>query len=245
MEMEVSFVCFFVWFAVSSFAQKGDQSYSLEGDWLKSVSVRRQLGKKGFHRELQTFVRFDPDIPSGLCVLLIENLSSSLYVDRYELASLQENSGTQVLLNSEVDLEAPAYSSSGFSLLVYPVISDTCSGCFVASFPIHARYHRPSSVGKKHVLINIDGPRLLVTFETGLLPWNNSEYLKTMVQCSAQNNSLCHWMEIAYKQEVLSLQIPVGDEHGLCIVCTGTLLVIVLCSGLLGRVIWRNVQFQL
>ncbi|KAG2462884.1 PAK2 kinase, partial [Polypterus senegalus] len=119
--------------------------------------------------ELQTFVRFGPDVPSGLCVLLIENLSSSLYVDRYELASLQENGGTQVLLNSEVDLEAPAYSSSGFSLLVYPVISDTCSGCFVASFPIHARYHRPSSVGEKHVLINIDGPRLLVTFETGIL----------------------------------------------------------------------------
>lgn len=74
-------------------------------------------------------------------------------------------STNQVLLDSEVDLEAPAYESPGFTALVYPRPNPTNLGHLTTTVPIHGRYHRPSDPGTREK-VAIKHPKLLLKSDT-------------------------------------------------------------------------------
>ncbi|XP_033894495.1 phosphatidylinositol-glycan biosynthesis class X protein isoform X1 [Acipenser ruthenus] len=237
---------------VHKHTHKGDKGYCSENDWLESFTVIRRLINNGFHRELVSHVQCAAAVPEGSQVLLLEKLPQGVYVDPYQLTSAQEHSDTQclcvqVLLASEIDLEAPAYLSSGFSALVYASLDPQCSGCFTTTLPVHARYHRPAGSGEAEQRVSIESPRLLVRAEESTLPLACPQNKVTEAPCTAQNHSLCVWLEIHYQQELeaVSLQIPVGDQRQVLAVCTGTLSVTLLCCCMILGAVWKHGHFQL
>ncbi|MGH0170081.1 UNVERIFIED_CONTAM: hypothetical protein FKN15_070345, partial [Acipenser sinensis] len=159
-------------------------------------------------RELVSHVQCAAAVPEGSQVLLLEKLPQGVYVDPYQLTSAQELSDTQVLLASEIDLEAPAYLSSGFSALVYASLDPQCSGCFTTTLPVHARYHRPAGSGEAEQRVTIESPRLLVRAEESTLPLACPQNKVTEAPCTAQNHSLCVWLEIHYQQVTASRTGP-------------------------------------
>ncbi|XP_041118651.1 phosphatidylinositol-glycan biosynthesis class X protein [Polyodon spathula] len=231
---------------VHKHTHKGDKGYCSENDWLQSFTVIRGLVNNGFHRELVSRVQCATAVPEGSQVLLLEKLPQGIYVDPYQLTSAQEHSDTQeVLLASEIDLEAPAYSSSGFSALVYASRDPQCSGCFTTTLPIHARYHRPAGSGEAEQWVSIESPRLLVRAEETSLPLACPQNKVTEAPCTAQNHSLCTWLETHYQQELeaVSLRIPVGDQRQVLAVCTGTLSVTLLCCCMILGAVWKHGHF--
>ncbi|XP_066565099.1 phosphatidylinositol-glycan biosynthesis class X protein isoform X2 [Amia ocellicauda] len=160
----------------------------------------------------------------------------------YRVKRAQERRFSQVLLDSDIDLEAPAYVSSGFSALVYPLQGLSCSRCFQATVPIHCRYQRPSGSGDRGELIHIQSPKLLLRAPSCQLPLDFPPQIVTDAPCSALNHSMCSWLEIHYKQDPgsLTLEIPVGDKQLAESVCAGTLLVTLLCCGLIGGAVWKH-----
>ncbi|KAI4896849.1 hypothetical protein NFI96_016912 [Prochilodus magdalenae] len=131
--------------------------------WFESVDMSVDILKTGFHRELLYEVHHDP-APHVIKALVIQRLPSGVYMDQYQLASLREDTGLQVLLDSAVSLEDPAHLSSAFTALVYLSPSDGLPGLLQAVVPFHGRYHRPSSSGGWE-RVSIERPRLLLRVE--------------------------------------------------------------------------------
>ncbi|CAB1324314.1 unnamed protein product [Coregonus sp. 'balchen'] len=152
--------------------------------------------------------------------LLVHRLPSGIYIDQYQLASLKEDTGLQVLLGSEVDLEAPAHISDELIVLVYPAVDQ---GSLKATLPIHGRYHKPSLAGKRFELVLIELPKLILRTDT----------------CT----QLISFPPYKIEQDPVSLEIPLGDGSLVEPVCAGTLLVTLLCCVILSRSIWRHGVF--
>ncbi|KAG7487426.1 hypothetical protein MATL_G00023240 [Megalops atlanticus] len=210
--------------------------------WLDSVTVSRDLLKRGFHRELKTTVQYGHPSPDGLRALLVQNLPRGVYMDPYQLASLHQDTGLQVLLDAEVDLEAPAYVSHGFSSFVYPTRDPGSPRRLQAAVPIHGRYHRPSGSGQGWERVEIEPPRLLLRREgcQQLLP--TPPHVLVDAPCTFHNLSICRWLEIQLPQGEMgvSLELPVGDQSLVVPVCAGTLLVTLLCCALIAVTVWRH-----
>lgn len=71
----------------------------------------------------------------------------------------------KILLDSAIDLEAPAHKTSGFVTFVYPTPDEPTPRLLKVAIPIHGRYHEPSSVGKKYTSVDIQPPELLLRTE--------------------------------------------------------------------------------
>ncbi|KAG8135887.1 hypothetical protein E2320_008868, partial [Naja naja] len=172
--------------------------------------ITQQLLKYGFHRDL--LIRVDLGIvDKGLesCRLAIKvHLPRGLYVDPYELKSLQQHNLTEALvIADEVDLEVPEYLATDSSVLVYMNPDPKCITCFKALLPLHCRYYRPSEM-------------------------NCLKETETEAPCSQNNLAVCHWKSMKYKMlsKELELQVPVGLKHHLPLVCAITLITTGLCS---------------
>ncbi|XP_063775319.1 phosphatidylinositol-glycan biosynthesis class X protein [Pseudophryne corroboree] len=125
--------------------------------------VRREILKKGFHRDLVTRVNvqgFAEQVKSCR-VLIRETIPSGLFLDPYQLSSLQQHNLTEVVLLSSVDVEAPEYLSTGNTALVYAKPDQSCDHCFISTVPVHARYHRPSAQAHDISLV-LQNPQLLI-----------------------------------------------------------------------------------
>ncbi|XP_036378694.1 phosphatidylinositol-glycan biosynthesis class X protein [Megalops cyprinoides] len=221
-------------------AEKDNCGFS--GKWLDSVAVSRDLLKRGFHRELKTTVQYGPLSPDGLQALLVQTLPRGVFMDPYQLASLHQDTGLQVLLDSEVDLEAPAYLSQGFSAFVYATWDPEIPGRLQAAVPIHGRYRRPSGSGRGWERVEIEPPRMLLRREgcQQLLP--TPPHVLVDAPCTFRNLSRCRWLEIQLPQGQMdvSLELPVGNQSLVVSVCAGTLLVTLLCCALITRAVWRH-----
>ncbi|MBN3325550.1 PIGX protein, partial [Atractosteus spatula] len=226
--------------------QSGEERCGFTRQWLESLTVSRELRKNGFHRELVTSVCCGLGSPKNLHFLLVERLPKGIYIDPYQLTSEQHDTGLQVLLDTEIDVEAPAYISSAFSALVYPTRDPASPVCLKAVVPIHGRYHRPSDSGKRTAPIDIENPRLLLRADSCDLPPNFIPYTLTDAPCTALNHSMCRWLQIHSAQEPgpLRLEIPVGDMRLVGFVSAATLLVTLLSCGYLAGAVWRNEFLQ-
>ncbi|XP_030646955.1 phosphatidylinositol-glycan biosynthesis class X protein [Chanos chanos] len=220
-------------------------SCDLSTSLLESVVISMNVSKKGFHRELIYNIQYDPT-PQDVRVLLIQRVPSGMYMDAYQLASLREDTGLQVLLDSKVDLEAPAYVSPGFSAFIYLTSDPVSSGHLQTRVPIHGRYHRPSSTIRGWETVEIDYPRLMIRTEgcETLLP--SPPHTIVEASCTFDNLNTCSWLEIRRSQALdpVSLKLPVGGFSDVVPVCAGTLLVTLLCSCLLSGAIWKYGVFE-
>nr|KAF6379849.1 phosphatidylinositol glycan anchor biosynthesis class X [Myotis myotis] len=103
------------------------------------------------------------------CRLLIKQyIPAGLFVDPYELASLQERNVTEAVMVSEnFNIEAPNYLSKESEVLIYARQDSQCIDCFQAFLPVHYRYHRPHSKdGETFIVVN--NPDLLMYCDQGV-----------------------------------------------------------------------------
>ncbi|KAJ8278074.1 hypothetical protein GJAV_G00083530 [Gymnothorax javanicus] len=178
---------------------KTEEDYcDLSGKWLEYLKMTRDIWKMGFHRDMVTALELGPRSPEKLHALLMQRLPSGVYVDPYQLASLRQDRGLQVLLDTEVDLEAPAYSSSGLSMFVYPTRNQRHPHEFLAVVPIHGRYHRPSGCGWEK--IELEPPQLFLRADDCAIPVSIAPKVVIDAPCNGYNRSMCKWTEIKLLQ---------------------------------------------
>ncbi|XP_071371682.1 phosphatidylinositol-glycan biosynthesis class X protein [Centroberyx affinis] len=225
--------------------EKNENICVLLKQWLDSTSVSMEINKQGFHREVVTTVEFSPDGPNGLKVLLVHRWPRGIYVDPYQLASLSDHSDWQVLLGSAIDLEVPAHKTEGFVTLVYPTLDGQIPRLLKTTIPIHGRYHEPSFVGKKFAFVNLEPPELLLRTDKCTQPSYLQPHTVVDAPCTADNSSICQWVKIQHQQEQghASLQFTVGDGSLVIPVCSGTLLVTMMCCLALSKNIWKHKIF--
>lgn len=71
---------------------------------------------------------------------------------------------SQILIDSAIDLELPAYKTQGFVTYVYPIPEGPTFRIKV-TIPIHVRYHEPSFEGETFTSVHIEPPDLLLRSE--------------------------------------------------------------------------------
>ncbi|XP_026201187.1 phosphatidylinositol-glycan biosynthesis class X protein [Anabas testudineus] len=210
--------------------------------WLGSASVSVQIGKKGFHRELETTVELSPDVIHEVRVLLIHRCPSGVYVDPYQLASLSHKRDWQILLDSAIDLEVPAHKTSGFVAYVYSTLDGPTPKQLKITIPIHGRYSEPSFDGKTFTSVKIEPPELLLRTDKCMEIDELEPYTVMDAPCTADNSSMCSWVKMHHQQEhgAVILQFPVGDGSLVMPVCGGTLLVTLICCVALCKYMWKH-----
>ncbi|XP_053565778.1 phosphatidylinositol-glycan biosynthesis class X protein [Bombina bombina] len=204
--------------------------------------VKREILNKGFHRNLITRLEIHDLAEDNDCrIIFQESIPSGLFVDPYQLSSLQQHNLTEVLLLKAVDLEAPEYLSTGFTALVYANADPACKHCFISTIPVHARYHRPSSKNYESSSILIS-PRLLVHCSKEVFSKGCSPNSVTEAPCGSKGGSSCHWLDINYTAvpKTVALHTPVGiTQHGPA-VCSITLITTLYCTGMILQAVYRS-----
>ncbi|NWI17268.1 PIGX protein, partial [Crypturellus soui] len=199
--------------------------------------VTQQLLQEGFHRELLLQVELGVTREDlGRCTVAARTrLPSGIYVDPYELASLQRHNLTKALVIPDaVDVEAPEYLAPELVVFLYMTPDPRCSGCFTATLPVHGRYHRPAE-NNGTALVTLKGPEILICCCDNHLStecWKPSD---VEAACLERSNYPCQWYSVKHKlvNEELIMQIPVGLRQHRFMVCVTTLLATVLCSSMI------------
>ncbi|NXM75861.1 PIGX protein, partial [Serilophus lunatus] len=197
-------------------------------------SVTQELLKEGFHRDLLVKVELGEDA-GGCAVAAWTHLPPGIYVDPYELETLQQHNVTRaVLLPGAPDLEAPEYLARAVSLLLFLLPDPRCSRCFQASLPVHLRYHRPA-LATGTALLLLHSPQVLLCCGHSHLAAECWEPAEVGAPCSAENMAPCQWHSTTHRtaHEELMLEVPVGLREHSSLVCALTLLTTLLCAGLI------------
>ncbi|XP_015270871.1 PREDICTED: phosphatidylinositol-glycan biosynthesis class X protein isoform X2 [Gekko japonicus] len=209
--------------------------------------VTQWLLKDGFHRDLLSRVKLGTvDEGTGSCMVAIKiHLPKGLYVDPYELMSLNRHNITEALeIGDYIDLEVPEYLATETDVLVYMKPDPECYYCFRAMLPVHCRYHQPAEVDGKISAI-LKNPEILVHCQKRLLSMECLKETKIEEPCSRKNMHNCHWDSVKFQlvNQELELQIPVGLKHHVTLVCTGTLVTTILCSSLILSSLLKHGEF--
>ncbi|KAJ7324965.1 hypothetical protein JRQ81_017985 [Phrynocephalus forsythii] len=208
----------------------------------------QQLLKDGFHRDLLIRVNLGIAIEAaGNCTMAIKvHLPKGLYVDPYELISLHEHNLTETLVIADnVDLEVPEYLGTAISVLVYMRPDPECFSCFKAFLPLHCRYHRPVKyVGKISAVL--ESPEVLLSCQKSFPFAECLKETEIEAPCSQKDLKMCRWNNMKFKAEnkELKLQIPVGFNDHLTLVCTVTLVATVLCSSIVLSALFKHGDFS-
>ncbi|NXR33948.1 PIGX protein, partial [Zosterops hypoxanthus] len=198
------------------------------------TTVTQELLKEGFHRDLLVQVELGEDA-GGCSVAAQIHLPPGIYVDPYELATLQQHNLTKAVLSPDVtDVEAPEYMSRAALLLLFLAPDRRCSRCFCGSVPVHARYHRPAW-GTQEALVVLESPQVLLCCCHGHLSAECWKPAEVDAPCSSDSTSPCQWHSTKHRpaHEELMLRVPVGLREHNSLVCALTLLTTGLCSGLI------------
>ncbi|XP_077205200.1 GPI alpha-1,4-mannosyltransferase I, stabilizing subunit [Paroedura picta] len=209
--------------------------------------VTQWLLKDGFHRDLQSRVQLNTvDEGTRRCMVAIKvHLPKGLYVDPYELTSLNKHNITEALVIGDfVDLEVPEYLATEIAVLVYMKPDPECYYCFRAMLPLHCRYHRPAEVDGK-ISVILKSPEILVHCEKPLLSADCLKETKIKGPCSQKNKLNCYWDSVKFQNvnQELKLQIPVGHKHHIALICTGTLVTTILCSSFILLALFKHGDF--
>ncbi|KFQ28747.1 Phosphatidylinositol-glycan biosynthesis class X protein, partial [Mesitornis unicolor] len=203
----------------------------------QDATVTQELLKEGFHRDLLVKVELGAvEEDAGGCAVAIQtHLPPGMYVDPYELASLQQQNLTKVVVIPDVvDVEAPEYLAKDLLVLLYLEPDPQCARCFRAALPVHVRYHRPAEESEE-ALVVLKSPEVLLCCCANRLSAECWKPAEVEAPCSGQNVGPCQWYSIMHKPayEELILQVPVGLRQHSSLVCVMTLLATVLCSSLI------------
>ncbi|XP_074070880.1 phosphatidylinositol-glycan biosynthesis class X protein [Macrotis lagotis] len=213
------------------------------------IILIQEIVKDGFHRDFLIRVKLGTNIEnSQTCNVLIKyHLPTGLYVDPYELASLQEHNVTEaMIIQDTIDLEAPDYAAEEFDVFVYAKSDSQCSECFSTILPVHCRYHHPEEK-EERAFVMVKNPELFVSCYNDVPSLNCLKQYVMEAPCSVRNKYICQWNNVKYKlaNQNAILQVPVGLRIHCLIVCVLTLLVTVLCSGLILTAVFKHGHFSL
>ncbi|XP_072604669.1 phosphatidylinositol-glycan biosynthesis class X protein [Vulpes vulpes] len=213
------------------------------------IILRQEVLKDGFHRDLLIKVKFGESIEDlQTCRLLIKQyIPTGLFVDPYELASLQESNITEaVMVSEDFNIEAPNYLSKESEVLIYARQDSQCIDCFQAFLPVHYRYHRPHSKdGETFIVVN--NPDLLMYCDQELPILKCWAQSQVAAPCTLKNKDICQWNNMKYKSvfKNVTLQVPVGLTIHTSLVCSVTLLITILCSTLILLAVFKYGHFSL
>ncbi|XP_068135257.1 phosphatidylinositol-glycan biosynthesis class X protein [Hyperolius riggenbachi] len=225
--------------SISSVASAGPE------DLCPELKVERQLLKNGFHRDLITRVSIQgfAEQVNSCRIVLRESIPSGLFVDPYQLSSLQQQNLTEAVLLTSVDVEAPEYLSTAHTALVYMRPDDTCSNCYISTVPVHARYHRPSS-HTHQVSVHLQNPQLLIRCSKEFLQSGCPNHLLVEAPCGTFNGKQFQWLDVPYTmvKENPVVQVPVGIAQHSPAVCIVTVAVTLICTGMLLTAISKHKQ---
>ncbi|POI30660.1 hypothetical protein CIB84_005591, partial [Bambusicola thoracicus] len=268
----------------------------------RESAVSQELLKEGFHRELlvQAELGGTGQWAEGCTVAARTHLPPGVYVDPYELASLQQHNVTKeclpasccssaqhwisdcgksssricvfihlqaVLIPNVVDVEAPEYSATDLTVLLYLQPDPRCWHCFRAALPVHGRYHRPAE-SSEDALVALKSAEVLVCCCGGEVPSPRVRFILSYLlylssterlspecwqpaeveaPCSGNKDRLCQWYSAMHQPECeeLTLRVPVGLTQHTFLVCVVTLLATVLCSSLILAAVCRYGDFSL
>lgn len=214
----------------------------------QGATVTQELLKEGFHRDLLLQVELGVvgEHAGGCTVAARTHLPPGIYVDPYELASLQQHNLTKaVLIPDVVDVEAPEYLATDLLVLLYLEPDPRCSHCFRAALPVHGRYHRPAEDSEEAVVV-LKSPEVLVCCCDNRLPAECWKPAEVEAPCSGENVSPCQWYSVTHESahEESILQVPVGLRQHSSMVCAVTLLATVLCSSLILAAVCKYGHFS-
>ncbi|XP_063196035.1 phosphatidylinositol-glycan biosynthesis class X protein [Chroicocephalus ridibundus] len=214
----------------------------------QDATVTQELLKEGFHRDLLVRVELGAvgEHAGGCRVAARTRLPPGIYVDPYELASLQQHNLTKaVLIPDVIDVEAPEYLATNLLVLLYMEPDPGCSRCFRAALPVHGRYHRPAEESEE-ALVVLKSPEVLVCCCDNRLSAECWKPAEVEAPCSGKNVGPCQWYSItrklAYEESIL--QVPVGLRQHSSLVCVVTLLATVLCSSLILAAVCKYGHFS-
>ncbi|NWI07135.1 PIGX protein, partial [Tichodroma muraria] len=200
----------------------------------RDTTVTQEFLNEGFHRDLLVKVELGED--AGGCEVAAQmHLPPGIYVDPYELATLQQQNLTKAVLFPDViDVEAPEYLARDLLLLLFLERDARCSRCFRAAVPVHARYHRPAE-GTEEALVVLESPEVLLCCCHSHPSAECWEPAEVDTPCSSETTSPCQWHSTKHKPayEESMLRVPVGLREHNSLVCALTLLTTGLCSGLI------------
>ncbi|NWX14751.1 PIGX protein, partial [Aegotheles bennettii] len=211
-------------------------------------TVTQELLKEGFHRDLLVKVELGAmgEDAGGCSVAARIHLPPGIYVDPYELASLQQHNVTKaVLVPDVIDVEAPEYSATDLLVLLYLEPDPRCSGCFRAALPVHGRYHRPAEDSEEASVV-LKSPKVLICCCDSRLEAECWPPAAMEAPCSGKAVGSCQWHSIMHTPvyEELILQVPVGLRQHSSFVCVLTLLATVLCCSLIIAAVCRYGHFS-
>ncbi|KFW89837.1 Phosphatidylinositol-glycan biosynthesis class X protein, partial [Phalacrocorax carbo] len=179
----------------------------------QDATVMQELLKEGFHRDLLVRAELGVGEDAGRCTVAARtHLPPGIYVDPYELMSLQQQNLTKAVLTPDViDVEAPEYLATDLLVLLYMEPDPRCSRCFRATLPVHGRYHRPAEESEE-ALVVLKSPEVLICCcDSHLLAecWKPAE---VEAPCPGKTGGPCQWYSITHKPvyEETTLQVPVG-----------------------------------
>ncbi|KAM6258655.1 phosphatidylinositol-glycan biosynthesis class X protein [Spheniscus humboldti] len=214
----------------------------------QDATVTQELLKEGFHRDLLVKVELGVvgEDARGCAVAARTRLPPGIYVDPYELASLQQHNLTKaVLIPDVIDVEAPEYLATDLLVLLYMEPDPRCSRCFRAALPVHGRYHRPAEESEE-ALVVLKSPEVLVCCCDNHLSAECWKPAEVEAPCSGKNVGPCQWYSVTHKPayKELILQVPVGLRQHSSLVCVVTLLATVLCSSLILAAVCKYGHFS-
>ncbi|NXG63203.1 PIGX protein, partial [Hemiprocne comata] len=210
----------------------------------RDATVTQELLKEGFHRDL--LVKVELGVTGGCAVAARTRLPPGIYVDPYELASLQQHNLTKaVLIPDVVDVESPEYLATDLLLVLYLEPDPWCSGCFRAALPVHGRYHRPAEEPEEASVV-LKSPEVLLCCCDNRLSMECWEPAEVEAPCPGRPLSPCQWYSIRHKptSKESILQVPVGLRQHSSLVCVLTLLATVLCSSLILAAVCKYGHFS-
>ncbi|KGL93588.1 Phosphatidylinositol-glycan biosynthesis class X protein, partial [Charadrius vociferus] len=214
----------------------------------QDVTVTQELLKEGFHRDLLVKVELGVvgEDARGCTVAARTRLPPGIYVDPYEVASLQQHNLTQaVLIPDVIDVEAPEYLATDLLVLLYMEPDPQCSRCFSAALPVHGRYHRPAE-DSEEALVVLKSPEVLVCCCDNHLSAECWKPAEVAAPCSGKTVGPCQWYGVMHKRvyEESILQVPVGLRQHSSLVCVVTLLATVFCSSLILAAVCKYGHFS-
>ncbi|NXJ91988.1 PIGX protein, partial [Corythaixoides concolor] len=217
-------------------------------DATATATATQELLKEGFHRDLLVKVELGAaeEDAGGCTVAARTRLPPGIYVDPYELASLQQHNLTKaVLIPDAIDVEAPEYLATDLLVLLYLEPDPRCSRCFRAALPVHGRYHRPAE-DSEEALVVLKSPEVLVCCCDSRPSAECWKPVEAGAPCSGKTVGPCQWYGLTHKAayEELILQVPVGLRQHSSLVCVLTLLATVLCSSMILAAVCKYGHFS-
>lgn len=173
------------------------------------------MDNEGFHRELKWLLERGPT--SLQCKLLIRlDVSPEMFLNPDQIADLNRLGQLSVLIDGEVDVEAPAHLATGHIAYIFvPPFEEKVS----LNIPFHLRYQRAQISGRYGKVI-VNKPSILA-----LCPQSCSRS-EVKAPCDLTNRVLCDWNNVTYQAlfDEVELFVPVGDLDDYPLVSIVTLL---------------------